>query len=247
MGRFFARFDVPVPPSDAGSMSEIRPSLSGEDLYTALRRDMIDSRVQGGTILQEEDIARRYGVSRTPVREALQRLHQDKLIGRKGRFYVVVSPSHDSVREIYEFREAIESASVALCCERADDGQVQDIEACLDAQIKAAQDGKFYEFERLDTQFHVLIAAGGRNELLRRQLEISYDQIWFSRVGNLVSLPDYSLEETLAGHRRILDAIRRRDIGVARAEMNTHLRSAILLSERSRPAERARKKRRTTE
>ena len=79
----------------------------------------------------------------------------------------------------------------------------------------------------------MLIAQGSRNELLQRQLEISYDQIWFSRVGNLVSLRHYSIKETLAGHQRILDAIRRRDAGVARAEMYTHLRSAILLSARS--------------
>ncbi|MCX2561702.1 GntR family transcriptional regulator [Acetobacter farinalis] len=216
-------------------MTDSRPTLTGEELYTALRRDMIDNRVQGGTVLQEEDIGRRYGVSRTPVREALQRLHQDNLIGRKGRFYVVASPSHDNIRQIYEFREAIETATVALCCERADEVLIKSLQACLNEQGKAARAKQFYEFERLDTQFHVLIAEGAKNDLLRRQLEISYDQIWFSRVGNLVSLPEYSLEETLAGHQRILDAIRRRDPGVARAEMYTHLRSAILLSARSRP------------
>ncbi len=227
---------TPVPRTGYdGPMTESRPSLTGEELYTALRRDMIDSRVQGGTVLQEEEIGRRYGVSRTPVREALQRLHQDKLIGRKGRFYVVASPSHDSIRQIYEFREAIETASVALCCERADEALIETMQACLDEQGEAGHAKQFYEFERLDTQFHVLIAQGAQNELLRRQLEISYDQIWFSRVGNLVSLPEYSVEETLAGHQRILDAIRRRDPGVARAEMYTHLRSAILLSARSRP------------
>ncbi|MCP1222476.1 GntR family transcriptional regulator [Acetobacter orientalis] len=221
-------------PDRMSTHAENRSStFTGEELYAALRRDMIDSRVEGGTPLQEEDIARRYGVSRTPVREALQRLHQDKLIGRKGRFYVVVSPTHDSIRQIYEFREAIETASVALCCERADAALIEAMQDCVNQQAKAAEEQQFYEFERLDSQFHVLIAQGSRNELLQRQLEISYDQIWFSRVGNLVSLRYYSIKETLAGHQRILDAIRRRDPGVARAEMYTHLRSAILLSARS--------------
>lgn len=228
------------------SRPENRPSFTGEELYAIVRRDIIDSRVEGGTALQEEEIARRYGVSRTPVREALQRLHQDKLIGRKGRFYVVVSPSHDSIRQIYEFREAIETASVALCCDRAEPALIDAMQDCLNQQALAAANQEFYEFERLDSQFHVLIAQGSRNELLQRQLEISYDQIWFSRVGNLVSLRHYSIKETLAGHQRILDAIRRRDAGVARAEMYTHLRSAILLSARSEDGKTPPKPRKST-
>ncbi|MCW4579156.1 GntR family transcriptional regulator [Gluconacetobacter entanii] len=206
---------------------------TGEELYAILRRDMIDSRAKGGTVLQEQKIAEQYGVSRTPVREALQRLHQDNLIGRKGRFYVITSPSHEQILEIYEFREAIEASSVVLCCQRATAAEITAIEHHLETQFRAAEQGHFYEFERLDTLFHAAIADGSHNRLLRHQLEISYDQIWFSRVGNLVSLPDYSVEATLSSHQRIMSAIQRRDVDVARAEMNSHLRSAIELSQRA--------------
>ncbi|GBQ65500.1 transcriptional regulator [Ameyamaea chiangmaiensis NBRC 103196] len=219
-------------------MSETKSSLTGEELYAALRRDMIDSRTPGGTVLQEEDIARRYGVSRTPVREALQRLHQDNLIGRRGRFYVVALPSHDRIRDIYEFREAIEAASVMLCCDRATDLEIETIAALLREQENAAVIQNFYDYERLDTLFHLAIADGARNEVLRSQLALSYDELWFSRVGNLISIVNYSVAATLGGHQRIVDALRRRERDVARAEMISHLRSAIAVSERALPQKR---------
>ena len=77
-----------------------RRHYTGEELYLLLRQDLINDRTPGGTVLQESDIAARYGVSRTPVREALPRLHQDNLIGRTGRFYTVVKPPIDGTRAL---------------------------------------------------------------------------------------------------------------------------------------------------
>jgi len=222
-------------------MTETRSGLTGEDLYATIRRDLIDHRAPAGSLLQENEIAERYGVSRTPVREALQRLHQEQLIGRRGRFYVVYQPSIERIREIFEFREAIESATTVLCCRRASDDDIAQISNILHQQERCAVEQRYYEFERLDGLFHVTIATFAQNALLKHQLEISYDQIWFSRVGNLVSIPTYSTDATLAGHQRILGALLRRDEDVARAEMISHLRSAITLGERSLPLPRKRR------
>ncbi|NVN12661.1 GntR family transcriptional regulator [Nguyenibacter vanlangensis] len=235
----------PAPPAE-DSPGEPRGHYSGEELYVALRRDLISNRTPGGTILQESDIAHRYDVSRTPVREALQRLHQDNLIERKGRFYMVVQPHVDRIRELYEFREAIEASTVVLCCRRASDADLAHIVHLVDEQYRAAGEKRFHDYERFDALFHVAIAKGGDNRLLARQLEVSYDQIWFSRVGHLISIPEYSVDATVAGHRRIVDALVRRDEGVARAEMISHLRSAIELTERASPRSKRTGKRRAS-
>ncbi|MFT8776915.1 MAG: GntR family transcriptional regulator [Gluconacetobacter liquefaciens] len=206
---------------------------TGEELYLILRQDLINDRTPGGTVLQENEIATRYGVSRTPVREALQRLHQDNLIGRKGRFYTVAQPPLERIRELYEFREAIEASTIVLCCRRAGDEALRQIHDIVEQQQQAADQRRYYDYERLDALFHVAIANGAENRLLAHQLEVSYDQIWFSRVGNLVSLQTYSVDGTIAEHRRIVDALIRRKEDVAKAEMISHLRAAIDISERS--------------
>ncbi|QEH97787.1 GntR family transcriptional regulator [Gluconobacter thailandicus] len=210
-----------------------RRHYTGEELYLLLRQDLINDRTPGGTVLQESDIAARYGVSRTPVREALQRLHQDNLIGRKGRFYTVVQPPIERIRELYEFREAIEASTIVLCCRRASDEQLEQIRRVVEDQQEAVEQKRFYDYERLDGLFHGAIANAAKNALLSHQLEVSYDQLWFSKVGNLVSLPEYSVIETIAEHRRIVDALMRRKEDVAKAEMISHLRAAIDISERS--------------
>lgn len=219
----------PEEPADSG----MDRHYTGEELYLILRQDLINDRTPGGTVLQEHEIATRYGVSRTPVREALQRLHQDNLIGRRGRFYTVAQPPLERIRELYEFREAIEASTIVLCCRRASDDTLEQIRAIVDEQQKAADQRRFYDYERLDALFHVAIANGGENRLLAHQLEVSYDQIWFSKVGNLVSLQEYSVDGTIAEHRRIVDSLLRRKEDVAKAEMISHLRAAIDVSERS--------------
>ncbi len=221
--------DLPGVAEDGG----VRRHYTGEELYLILRQDLINDRTPGGAVLQENEIAARYGVSRTPVREALQRLHQDNLIGRKGRFYTVVQPPLERIRELYEFREAIEASTIVLCCRRASEETLEQIRAIVEEQQDAADQKRFYDYERLDALFHVAIANGGDNRLLTHQLEVSYDQIWFSKVGNLVSLQEYSVDGTIAEHRRIADALIRRKEDVAKAEMISHLRAAIDVSERS--------------
>ncbi|MBB2180602.1 GntR family transcriptional regulator [Gluconacetobacter tumulicola] len=224
-----AKAAQPEEPADSG----MDRHYTGEELYLILRQDLINDRTPGGTVLQEHEIATRYGVSRTPVREALQRLHQDNLIGRRGRFYTVAQPPLERIRELYEFREAIEASTIVLCCRRASDDTLEQIRAIVDEQQKAADQRRFYDYERLDALFHVAIANGGENRLLTHQLEVSYDQIWFSKVGNLVSLQEYSVDATIAEHRRIVDSLLRRKEDVAKAEMISHLRAAIDVSERS--------------
>ncbi|NHO33481.1 GntR family transcriptional regulator [Acetobacter fallax] len=221
---------------------EMRRHYTGEELYLILRQDLINDRTPGGAVLQENEIAARYGVSRTPVREALQRLHQDNLIGRKGRFYTVVQPPVERIRELYEFREAIEASTIVLCCRRASDEELEHICKIVDDQQEAVFQKRFYDYERLDALFHVGIANGANNCLLTHQLEVSYDQIWFSKVGNLVSLQEYSVDETIAEHRRIVDALIRRKEDVAKAEMISHLRAAIDVSERSAGPRRGKKR-----
>ncbi|GBR04114.1 GntR family transcriptional regulator [Acetobacter oeni] len=238
MTGIMTKTDLPETAEDGA----VKRHYTGEELYLILRQDLINDRTPGGAVLQENEIAARYGVSRTPVREALQRLHQDNLIGRKGRFYTVVQPPLERIRELYEFREAIEASTVVLCCRRASDEMLRQICSIIDEQQKAADQKRFYDYERLDALFHVAIANGGDNRLLTHQLEVSYDQIWFSKVGNLVSLQEYSVDGTIAEHRRIADALVRRKEDVVKAEMISHLRAAIDVSERSAGLRARRKK-----
>lgn len=87
--------------------------------YAALRDDILEWRLQPGTVLGEVEQAARLGVSRTPLREALARLSADGLVeALAGRGLVVTEASVDSVVELFEVREALEAKAAALAAER---------------------------------------------------------------------------------------------------------------------------------
>src|SRR5215831_5496557 len=97
-----------------------RPYLAGT-VYEALRQAIVDREFDPGEPLTEEDLSRRFKVSRTPVREALAKLERDHLVRvvpKKGAF--VRTMSHEEIRELYQIREVLETLAVRLAAPRVD-------------------------------------------------------------------------------------------------------------------------------
>lgn len=88
---------------------------ASERAYAALREDIIDWRLEPGTVLAEVDLSERLGVSRTPVREALSRLLADGLVAAQGgRGLVVTTVSTDDIAQLFELRQALEQQLARL-------------------------------------------------------------------------------------------------------------------------------------
>ncbi len=208
-------------PADPG-----QSSISG-DVYRRLKSDIVGFRVGPGAVLRENEVAEQFGASRTPARETLRRLVQEGLLVRSGRHYAVRRFTPRDVRDLYEVREGLEKMAVRLAIERGTDADFAALHRHIAEQEAAAARGDQGAFNALDTRFHLALARVGGNALLLEQMRMIHHQVMLVRIVEL-SRQRGSIR-AIGDHRRILDAMMRRDVTVAEAEMRYHMRSVIAL------------------
>lgn len=201
-------------------------TLLVEDLHARMKAEIVTLRLEPGLQLQEVALGQRFGVSRTPVREVLQRLQREGLVERFGRFYRVVRLTEDEVRELCELREALECMATSLAVRRRP-ACVADLAALVDAQERALSGREEEAVNRLDGEFHMCIAAAAGNEALRGQIAMLNDRAGLIR-GMEGGRPLWT-SRLIAEHRRIVDAMERGDAEIAAAEMRYHIRSVVAL------------------
>lgn len=187
--------------------------------------------LRSGSVLRETELAAELGVSRTPVREALRLLAADGLVEvRANRSAVVRSLDSAQLRHLFQVREALETLAVELAAPRL---TPEDFER-LDALGHAAADpSRRAAARRFDVELHQTIARRSGNPFLAAEIERLHDLVELVRdqVGDRLN----ALAVAHRQHRKILDALRRRDSPAARKAMAEHLRStreiAVLAAE----------------
>lgn len=202
-------------------------SISGRlsaQVYGAIKSRILAHGFEPGAVLQELVLAGELGVSRTPVREALRLLTDEGLVTRRGRLYQTHQFSAADVRQIYEVREALETTSVCLCAARADDAALHALTSVIGEQGAALHQADLSRFAELDSVFHLQIASLADNRLLLHQLSALHDKVRLVRLQ-----PVDFIIRAVDEHRRIVDALQRRDAAVAVAEMRSHIRSVVRL------------------
>ena len=202
------------------------------DLYAAMKAEIVSLRLAPGTQLQEVALGQRFGVSRTPVREALQGLLHDGRVERFGRFYRVIRMTEAEIRDFCELREALECMAVGLAVAREPDCTTV-LERLIAEQETAFAQGDLDAFHALDGAFHLRIGQGAGNAALLRQMEMLHDKATLVRAME-GSRPHWA-GRVVAEHCRILDAMRRREADIAAAEMRYHIRSVIMLRPQQAP------------
>ncbi|RVI58611.1 GntR family transcriptional regulator [Sinorhizobium meliloti] len=199
----------------------------GRLIYEEIKSDLLALRLAPGAELQEQELADRYSGSRTPVREALSRLVAEELVVRVGRAYVARDFKPNDIRDLYDFREALECTAVRLCAERASQSLVEKLQNLLLDQAAKAMEGDRAGFGELDRAFHLTIAEGSQNALLEKQIVMVHDQIRIVRARELKL--GSALTNALEGHKRIQAAIARRASIIAEEEMRFHIREVAML------------------
>jgi GntR family transcriptional regulator, rspAB operon transcriptional repressor len=195
------------------------------NVYGSIKADILEMRLLAGAPLQEVELATHYGVSRTPVREALRQLLDEGFVERKGRFYQVKELTPNDIRDLYEVRESLETTAVRLFVERADDSDIERLRALVEGQMQAYDANDLVQFSVLDTAFHLALAEGAGNDLLLQQLRSIHEKIRLTR-GREYTEPNwipYSIDE----HSRVLSGLERRDATIGIAEMTYHIRSVV--------------------
>ncbi|WP_075792721.1 GntR family transcriptional regulator [Massilia putida] len=140
-----------------------------ERIYRAVVNAVMSHRLPPGTRLGEADFCELYGVSRTTVRKALQRLAHDHIIElRPNRGAVVASPSPKEARDVFAARRALEREIVPLVVKRATPASLRAIRSAIEAEEAARHGADRTAWIRLGGEFHLLLAALSGNAVLER-------------------------------------------------------------------------------
>ena len=198
-------------------LEEIKPIK--EIVLAKLRTDIISGRYKPGQRLIERELAEQMNVSRTPVREALSKLEQEKLVTTTSYKGVIVTElSLKEVRDIFECRIALEALVAKLAAKNATAIELEHLERIVEA---ARTDHGTEALIGFNSDFHKLIAQASHNERLLHMLVSLQTQISLLRVTSLSveGRPVANLEE----HRDIFRAIKNRRPEVAEAMMKNHI------------------------
>jgi DNA-binding GntR family transcriptional regulator len=195
-------------------------------VHATLRDAIVSAELEPGRQVSENELAEWLGVSRTPVREALIRLRDDRLIEIVPQLGTFVSRISDAAIEDAQFvRESLECAAIRITAERAGASDVAALEGLLRRQEEVRDAHDFARFYVLDDELH-----GALCELSGHGIAWSLGQRangHLNRVRRL-SLPQPRyLAEMVAEHRLVVDAVRRGDPDAAEAALRHHLRMVL--------------------
>lgn len=203
----------------------IARQLVSQSVHEQLKREITTLVLKPGAVLSEQETAARCNASRTPVREALQRLAQEGLVERRGRHYVVRKFDWHEVRQIYEIREGLEKTAIQHAIQRATEAELDELEETVRQQSRAIIQGDIPGFIQLDSDFHIGIARFSGNTLLAQLVAQIHDKVKLFRTLDLSRNPN--MAAVVNDHLRILGAIRRGDSATAEAEIRFHIADAI--------------------
>jgi DNA-binding GntR family transcriptional regulator len=212
-------------PDPITRLARSRVSTRGE-VYSRLRDALVDATLEPGRRLSENELAGLLGVSRTPVREALVRLRDDRLVEivpQLGTFVSLISES--ALRDAQFIRVALECAAVRLAAERADASDVKALEGLLAHQAECRDRADHDRFYVLDDELHAALC-----ELSGHGVSWSLAQRangHLNRVRRL-SLPQPRyLHEMVAEHGLIVKAVGRNDADAAEEALRHHLEMVL--------------------
>ena len=191
-------------------MEKDRGSSLPQDLFNKLRDDILQKKIKPGEKLTEQRICQEYQVSRTPVREAFQKLELDgliEIIPNRGAF--VLGLTRQDIEDMYELRSAYESIAVKGAIDRMTQEEFDEMQEAFELM-------EFYTMKQdpakmlaMNTRFHQLIYNGTKNRMLQHTLT-SY-QVYTK---NTKYSPEYIkeyMDEVLEEHRQIFLAFQAKD------------------------------------
>lgn len=195
-----------------------------EEAHRRIRADIIEGRIRPNVHLVAADLAQELEISRTPIREALQLLASEGLVVATRRGFVVREHSLDEVREIYEVRAALEAMAARLAAERASAEQIRAIER-VGAHRRSTVDHARDVIVDQNDVFHEAIMLAGGNGRLQIINQRNSEHFFNYQIARL-----YTREEAaaaIAGHGRILTAIKKRDGDAAATAAREHVLEAL--------------------
>lgn len=192
-----------------------------EETYARLKERAVNFQFRPGERLNEIGLSKELSVSRTPLREALNRLVTEQLIDfRPGQGFFCRDLDPRSIYELYELREILELSAVRKACAEASDEQLKALNEELYATGLTYIGKTVREVTERDEAFHVAIAELSGNQELARHLRQINERIRFIRWLDMSN----RVKNTKGEHKAVMDALLARNADLAAEVMGNHIR-----------------------
>ncbi len=206
------------------SAVSLAPRALYEEVAELIRQRIFQRELEPGTWIDEVKLAQEYGISRTPLREALKVLAAEGLVTMKMRRGAYVTEvSEQDLNEVYHLLSLLESDAAGVVAERANAAELQAL-AGIHAELEAAVNNRDLFF-CINERFHMrlLEIAGNR---WRNQMVADLRKVMKLNRHNSL-LKSGRIEESLQEHRALMDALMRRDSTATVARMREHFRNGL--------------------
>jgi DNA-binding GntR family transcriptional regulator len=203
-------------------VAERRRRTLAEELRLQLADEIVRGAITPGSGLEETELARRFGVSRTPVREAIRQLAASGLVEvRAHRGAVVARPSEERLLGMFEAMAELEALCAGLAAERmspAERGQLEGVHEELRTMIQGGDPQRYHE---ANENFHAVVYAGAHNAYLAEMTHATRRRVQPFRRAQFRNLG--RLAKSHVEHDRVVVAILRGDREGAAAAMRAHI------------------------
>jgi DNA-binding GntR family transcriptional regulator len=197
-----------------------------EKTYLYLKSNILSGHYKPGHRMIEEDLAKKLGVSRTPVREAFHKLEREGLITPlETRGFIVPKDSRDEMEELFEIRAILEGYALRVISETVSGETLEELNGLIERAEEAYRGNDLYGIFKWNTEFHDLL-----NQLVSHKPKL---------YGMIVDIRKYVLryrkdtlqylngaKRTIDGHRKIILALKLKDANLCEQIMRQHIQDA---------------------
>lgn len=222
---------MPVVQQSKVRLSAVRQSASNDGLpsselvYRRLKDQIISGDLAPGSRLIELNIAADFGVSRTPVREALKRLAAENLVlADPARGMIVHAPDAGEIEDVFVVRQALDGLAARLAAHRITPSELSRLRLIVDTMRQAIHADRREQIVIANQRFHDVIYSAAGNPMLARVASDLRDFV--RRFSTLPFASPDRVEHVLAEHEAILEALQAHDPEAAHAASNRHLEAA---------------------
>lgn len=200
-------------------MYQVKHVDLSEKVYYALKNMILNDELKSGEKLNQEKLAQKLGVSRTPLLSAFSKLEKEiliEIIPRRGAF--VKKLNYEEFLELYDIRARLEPLGAYEAAKHATEYEIRQLNKILDNFKRDISQYSSKHISKIDYDFHIAIMKMSKNNLLFKMIS-SYNIIILSNLEGLLKDPRQSLEE----HIKIYDAIKEHNADLAEKIMFAHI------------------------
>lgn len=198
--------------------------IQNTDAYSMILEAIDEGTYRPGDRLVESELADRFGVSRTPIREALQRLETQSLLSRDGRSLIVASLDHNQMAELYIVRRELEGLAARLAAQHATVEEIRILREMVEADNALVDDPP--ALARANRRFHKQIHLASHNRYLVQQLDLVHRTMALMATTSLAARGRGAIAQS--EHDGIVQAIGRRDEDAACNALREHISVAFM-------------------